>query len=469
MDQTRLPCGQYDYDLLVIGGGSGGLAVAKVVIIDFRCPPGLAGSSVNVGSIPRKLLHQASPLGKAIQDMFVLLRVHMFCCYVLLWSVVSHGWGEMVEVVQQHVKSVSFELRRELRDSDVTYLNAHGEILVPHIVQVRPITQPAETLVIAVGDRKQYLIIPGDREHCITRLALMTCSLCPHSPGRTLIVGGSSEGLECAGFLFGLGLEVTVLVRSHLVPGFDHKRVQKIENHMLVHGVEQIEAGSLKVTAVSTVGRETLICWGFTSTYLVLLAVGRDTCTSDIGIDHVGVKYNQETGKISVNEKEQSSVGYVYAMWAVQEGRSLTTALSMQAGRLLAHRLYGGHSTTVRRQGLGNVPTVMFPPMEYYSTCGLSEENAILKFGEDNVEVHIGRYLEGTRCYAKVICHIPDYIIENVVGLHVMGPSAGEVFQGFAVALRCGLIKQQLDTTVRLHPVCAQVSTPVSLPLHCNN
>jgi hypothetical protein len=91
-----------------------------------------------------------------------------------------------------------------------------------------------------------------------------------------------------------------------------------------------------------------------------------------------------------------------------------------------------------------------------------------------------GRYPEGTRCYAKVICHIPDYIIvcvyvcvlsppqENVVGLHVMGPSAGEVFQGFAVALRCGLIKQQLDTPVRLHPVCAQVSTPVSLPLHCN-
>ncbi|XP_042167258.1 thioredoxin reductase 1, cytoplasmic-like [Oncorhynchus tshawytscha] len=80
----------------------------------------------------------------------------------------------------------------------------------------------------------------------------------------------------------------------------------------------------------------------------------------------------------------------------------------------------------------------MFPPMEYYSTCGLSEENTILKFGEDNVE-------------------------ENVIGLHVMGPSAGEVFQGFAVALRCGLIKQQLDTPVRLHPVCAQVLTNLTI------
>ncbi|XP_045064812.1 thioredoxin reductase 1, cytoplasmic-like [Coregonus clupeaformis] len=111
----------------------------------------------------------------------------------------------------------------------------------------------------------------------------------------------------------------------------------------------------------------------------------------------------------------------------------------------------------------------MVTPMEY-ATCGLSEENAILKFGEDNVEVYHRYYwpLEWTvprrdknSCYAKVICHIPDQ--ERVVGLHVMGSSAGEVIHGFAVALRCGLIKQQLDTTVGLNPVCAQVLTNLTV------
>uniref|UniRef100_A0A8C8EP72 Thioredoxin reductase 1, cytoplasmic n=1 Tax=Oncorhynchus tshawytscha TaxID=74940 RepID=A0A8C8EP72_ONCTS len=179
---------------------------------------------------------------------------------------------------------------------------------------------------------------------------------------------------------------------------------------------------------------------------------------------------SSRTGKISVNEKEQSSVGYVYAMGAVQEGRSLTTALSMQAGRLLCVYVCS-HSQC----DYINVPTVMFPPMEYYSTCGLSEENTILKFGEDNVEVYRSYYwpLEWTVPRRdKIVCVYVCVLSppqENVIGLHVMGPSAGEVFQGFAVALRCGLIKQQLDTPVRLHPVCAQVSTPVSLPLHCNN
>eukprot|EP00063_Salmo_salar_P088792 XP_014063627.1 PREDICTED: thioredoxin reductase 1, cytoplasmic-like isoform X2 [Salmo salar] len=140
MEQTRLSCGQYDYDLLVIGGGSGGLAVSKeaagfgrrVLVLDLVAPtPEVTkwrGSSVNVGSIPRKILHQASLLGKAIQDA----RKYG-------WKFEeqgSHGWGEMVDTVQQHVKSVSFELRRELRDSDVTYLNAHGEIQEPHTGQV---------------------------------------------------------------------------------------------------------------------------------------------------------------------------------------------------------------------------------------------------------------------------------------------------------------------------------------------
>ncbi|KAJ8006994.1 hypothetical protein DPEC_G00112970 [Dallia pectoralis] len=144
----------------------------------------------------------------------------------------------------------------------------------------------------------------------------------------------------------------------------------------------------------------------------------------------------------------------------------MTTGLFMHSGQLLARRLYGGQSATC---DYSNIPRVLFTPMEY-AACGLSEEDAFLKFGKDNVEVYHSYYwpLEWTvprrdknSCYAKVLCHIADQ--ERVVGIHVMGPGAGEVIQGFAVALKCGVTKQQLDATVGLHLVCAQVLTNLTV------
>uniref|UniRef100_UPI003AB0C833 thioredoxin reductase 1, cytoplasmic-like n=1 Tax=Centroberyx gerrardi TaxID=166262 RepID=UPI003AB0C833 len=480
MDPPAGPsCRPYDYDLLVIGGGSGGLAVAKeaaglrkkVCLLVSPSPKGakdLGGSSINMSSI-RKLLHQASLLGEAIQDS-----------QKYGWrfkETVSHGWSELVEAVQEQVKSRSSELKRELRDCGVFHLSARGEIVAPHTVEVtdvneRKIRLSAETLVIATGDGPQYLDVPGDREHCLTSEDLFSL---PHSPGRTLVVGGSAEGLECAGFLSGLGLPVTVLVQPELLPGFDQKMAQKIENHMLVHGVsfvyqqslskvEQVEAcssGRLRVTFVSKEGQTKQEEFD-----TVLLAVGRKACTGGIGLERVGVKCSQDTGRILVNERDQTSVDHVYAVGSVQHGRPSTAGLSMHAGTLLARRLYGGDVTTC---DYTDVPTVVFTPVEY-AACGLSEERANLRFGEANIEVYHSYYwpLEWTiparnknSCYVKVICHIPDH--ERVVGLHVMGPNAGDIVQGFAAAMKCGLAKRQLDATVGLHPLSAQVLTTLTL------
>ncbi|KAM6984720.1 thioredoxin reductase 1, cytoplasmic-like [Aplochiton taeniatus] len=476
MDHASTPSRLYDYDLLVIGGGSGGIAVAKeaaglgkrVLVLDFL-PPSPKGTQW--GSITSKLLQHASLLGKAIQDS-----------QKYGWKFkgkVSHGWGELVEAVQQQVKTRCLEHQRDLRDSGVTYLNARGEITGPHTVQATDIrgsktSHQAETLVIATGDRARYLGIPGEREHCITSDDLLSLT---QSPGCTLVVVETGVGLECAGFLSGLGLKVTVMIQqSGVLKRCDHKMLQKIENHMLVHGVnfihhysltkvEQMEdgaSGKLTVTAESTGGLETYQDQFDT----ILLAVGRDACTNDIGLECVGVKFNQDTGRILVNEEERSSVEYVYAVGTVQDGRPSTTGLSIQAGRLLAHRLYGGDKTMC---DYTNVPNVLFTPMEYAS-CGLSEERANLKFGETNIEVYHSYYwpLEWTlvprdknSCYAKIICLIPDR--ERVVGVHVMGPGAGDIIQGFTVALKCGLTKQQLDATVGLHPVSAQVLTALTV------
>ncbi|XP_067437239.1 thioredoxin reductase 1, cytoplasmic-like isoform X3 [Thunnus thynnus] len=464
--QTVSSLGPYDYDLLVIGGGSGGLAVAKeaaalrkkVLILDLEAPSlrgtkrELGGSSLNLNSI-RKFLQQASLLGKAIQDS-----------QKYGWRFkeegdldMCHSWSELVEAVQEQVKSRSLELKRELESCGVFYLNAGGEIVAPHTVQVtdmngRKRRLTAETLVIATGDRPQYLGVPGDRQYCLTSEDLLSL---PHSPGRTLVVGGSAEGLECAGFLSDLGLPVTVMLQPDLLPGFDQKMAQKIENHMLVAGVEFLYHCSLaKVEQAETCSKDilsgvsavtpqqlsrerrlrvTIVCReGQTKQEdfdTVLLSVGRKACTSNIGLQCVGVQCSQDSGRILVNERDQTSVDHIYAIGSVQHGRPTTTGLSVHAGTLLAHRLYAGDNILVYHS--------YYWPLEW--TLPARNKNS---------------------CYVKVICHIPDH--ERVVGLHVMGPNAGDILQGFVAAMKCGLTKRQLDATVGLHPGSAQVFTSLT-------
>uniref|UniRef100_A0A8D1L638 Thioredoxin reductase 1, cytoplasmic n=1 Tax=Sus scrofa TaxID=9823 RepID=A0A8D1L638_PIG len=465
----------YDYDLIIIGGGSGGLAAAKeaarfnkrVMVLDFVTPTplgtrwGLGGTCVNVGCIPKKLMHQAALLGQALRDS----RNYG-------WNVeetIKHDWERMTEAVQNHIGSLNWGYRVALREKKVTYENAYGQFVGPHRIKAtnnkgKEKIYSAEKFLIATGERPRYLGIPDD-----------LFSL-PYCPGKTLVVGASYVALECAGFLAGIGLDVTVMVRSILLRGFDQDMANKIGEHMEEHGVkfirqfvpikvEQIEAGMpgrLRVTAKATNSDETIE--GEYNT--VLLAIGRDACTRNIGLETVGVEINEKTGKIPVTDEEQTNVPYVYAIGDILEGKPELTPVAIQAGRLLAQRLYGGSTVKCDYE---NVPTTVFTPLEY-GACGLSEEKAVEKFGEENIEIYHSYFwpLEWTipsrdnnKCYAKIVCNIKDN--ERVVGFHILGPNAGEVTQGFAAALKCGLTKDQLDSTIGIHPVCAEVFTTLSV------
>ncbi|XP_051784995.1 thioredoxin reductase 1, cytoplasmic-like isoform X2 [Erpetoichthys calabaricus] len=474
----------YDYDLIVIGGGSGGLAAAKeaagfgkkVMVLDYVTPSpkgtkwGLGGTCVNVGCIPKKLMHQAAVLGEAISDS-----------RKFGWDVqeqVSHDWDLLTQAVQNHVRSLSFNYRRSLMDKNVTYLNAYGMFVDENTVKatdknMKETYHTAADFIIATGERPRYLGIPGDKELCITSDDLFSL---PQSPGRTLVVGASYVALECAGFLAGLGLDVTVMVRSILLRGFDQQMANKIGEYMEEHGIcflreivptkiERIEEGTpgkLRVTATSVKDGE-----NHEGEYnTVLLAIGRDACTHSIGLENVGVKLNEKTGKVPVNEKEQTNVPHIYAIGDILEGKLELTPVAIQAGRLLARRLYGGQNTEC---DYNNVPTTVFTPLEY-GACGRSEEKAIEAFGEENIEVYHSSFwpLEWTvpnkgkdTCYAKIICNKQDN--DRIVGFHILGPNAGEITQGFAVAMKCGMTKVQLDNTIGIHPVCAEVFTTMSI------
>lgn len=474
----------YDYDLIVIGGGSGGLACSKeaatlgkkVMVLDYVVPTpkgttwGLGGTCVNVGCIPKKLMHQTALLGTAIGD-----------ARKFGWEFsdqVTHNWETMRTAVNNYIGSLNWGYRVSLRDKNVNYVNAYAEFVEPHKIKAtnkrgKETFYTAARFILATGERPRYLGVPGDKEFCITSDDLFSL---PYCPGKTLVIGASYVALECGGFLAGLGLDVTIMVRSILLRGFDQDMANRAGDHMETHGVkflrkfvptkiEELEAGTpgrLKVTAKSTESNE--IYEGEYNT--VLIAVGRDACTGKIGLDKAGVKVNAKSGKVPVNDEEQTNIPHIYAIGDILEGKWELTPVAIQAGKLLARRLYGGSSL---KCDYVNVPTTVFTPMEYGS-CGHAEEKAVEIYGLENLEVYHSLFwpLEFTvpsrdnnRCYAKIICNKLDN--DRVIGFHYLGPNAGEVTQGFGAAMKCGITKDQLDHTIGIHPTCAEIFTTMEV------
>lgn len=474
---------QYDFDLIVIGGGSGGLAASKeaatlgktVAVCDFVKPSpkgttwGLGGTCVNVGCIPKKLMHQAAILGESLQD-----SRHYG------WETpekVEHSWSTLRDAVQAHIGSLNWGYRVALRDKDVTYFNGFAEFVDPHTIKTvnrrgKEQTHTSERFLIATGMRPRYPDIPGCKEHTITSDDLF---MLPYNPGKTVCIGASYVSLECAGFLAGMGNDVTVMVRSILLRGFDQDIAEKIGNYMEKHGtkfirkavptkIEMVKEGTpptLKVHFKRTEGGEesSIEC------NTVLMAVGRDACTTELGLEKVGVLTSPKNGKIPCTN-EQTNVSHIYAVGDILEGGHELTPVAIEAGKLLAKRLY---STSTRQCDYVNVPTTVFTPLEYGS-CGLPEEEAVAKYGEENLEVYhtffqplefTVSHREVNACYAKIICD--KTANEKVVGFHVLGPNAGEMTQGFAVAMKAGATKEHFDSTIGIHPTCGELFTSMHI------
>uniref|UniRef100_A0A8C4IDF1 Thioredoxin reductase 2, tandem duplicate 2 n=1 Tax=Dicentrarchus labrax TaxID=13489 RepID=A0A8C4IDF1_DICLA len=393
---TRNLTGKYDYDLVVIGGGSGGLACSKeaaqvgqkVAVLDYVEPSlkgtkwGLGGTCVNVGCIPKKLMHQAALLGSAVKD-----------AKKYGWQIsgpVCHDWATMAEAVQNHVRSLNWDV-----------------------------------------------------------------------------------ALECAGFLTGIGLDTTVMVRSIALRGFDQQMSGLVTDYMETYGtkfawkcvpkrVDKLSSGALQVTWTDThTGNE------HKDTYdSVLWAVGRAPETKALGLDKLGVQLNKETGKIVVGADESTSVPNIYAFGDISEGRPELTPTAIKAGKLLARRL-AGHSTEL--MNYDNVATTVFTPLEY-GCVGLSEEEAEKRHGKDSIEVYHAFYKpleftvaerDASQCYLKVVCERGGD--QKILGLHFTGPNAGEMTQGFALGFQCGATYSHLLQTVGIHPTCAEEVVKVNI------
>ncbi|XP_061672526.1 thioredoxin reductase 2, tandem duplicate 2 isoform X2 [Syngnathoides biaculeatus] len=479
---TRNLSGKYDYDAVVIGGGSGGLAFSKeaaqvgqkVAVLDYVEPSlkgtkwGLGGTCVNVGCIPKKLMHQAALLGTAVKD-----------AKKYGWQLsepISHEWVIMAEAVQNHVRSLNWGHRVQLQDKKVKYLNMRASLVDEHTVKARTkagkeMTLTAKNIVIATGGRPKIPTnIPGAMEHGITSDDIFWMK---ESPRKTLVVGASYVALECAGFLTGIGLDTTVMVRSIALRGFDQQMAGLVTDYMESYGtkfawrcvpkrVDKLPSGALKVT-----WNDALTGNEHSDTYdTVLWAVGRAPETKALGLNNLGVQVNKETGKIIVGVDESTSVPNIYAFGDIGQGRPELTPTAIKAGKLLARRL-AGHSREI--MNYDNVPTTVFTPLEY-SCVGLSEQEAEIRHGKDNIEVYHAFYKpleftvaerDASQCYLKVICKRDEE--QKILGLHFTGPNAGEVTQGFAMGLQCGATYSHLLRTVGIHPTSAEELTKVNI------
>ncbi|GMF25608.1 unnamed protein product [Phytophthora lilii] len=477
----------YDYDLVVIGGGSGGLACSKeaasfgqkVCVLDYVKPSpqgtswGLGGTCVNVGCIPKKLMHQSSLIGEGLHHDSANFGWNLPAGE---GSTPTFNWKQLVANVDGYIKSINFKYKVELRSKYVKYENFLGSFVDPHTLELwhpRKGTKQITTrdVVIAVGGRPRELSCPGG-EHAISSDDIFWMK--KKEPGKTLVVGASYVALECAGFLKGMGYDVKVMVRSILLRGFDQDMANKIGEYMEVQsGIEfirktvpqsitKLENGQLLVKWTTEDGEA---CEEAFDT--VLNATGRDPDVAKLGLDKAGVKLNEKTGRIWV-KNEQTSTSNIYAIGDAIDAPELTP-VAIQAGRLLARRLYNNSTVQMDYE---KVCTAVFTPIEY-GCCGLSEEDSKERYGEDNIEVYHTNFVplewslstetrtSAESCYVKVIC---DKTRDKfVVGFHYLGPNAGEVTQAMGLAMKLGFTYDQMVDTVGIHPTTAESFTTLEV------
>jgi glutathione reductase (NADPH) len=438
---------RYDFDMITIGAGSGGVASsrragsygARVAICEERR---VGGTCVLRGCVPKKLLVYGSQFAEAFAD-----------AAGFGWTVVppSFDWPALIEAKDEEIGRLSQIYINMLKNSGVEIIDGHAALVDPHTVEIAGRAYTAENILIATGSWPETPDIPGI-EHVISSNEALDLEALPR---RIIIVGGGYIAVEFAGIFNGLGSEVVELIRrDELLYGFDddirvalgqEMRGRGVELHSRTH-VARIEKQAAGYSVSTTTGRE------FTSD-LVMYATGRAPNTKGLGLAEVGVQTN-ENGAVVVDEWQGSSVPNIYAIGDVTDRINLTP-VAIAEGRALAETLFNNNPTMMDHK---NVPSAVFsqPPI---GAVGLTEERARREYGE--VDIYMARFkpmkntLSG-REERTVMKLIVDPGSDRMLGCHMLGPDAPEIIQGLAIAVKCGATKKQFDQTVGIHPSAAE-------------
>jgi glutathione reductase (NADPH) len=436
--------GTFDFDLFTIGGGSGGVRASRVSAnlgarVAIAESDRFGGTCVNVGCIPKKLFSYAAHVHDELKD-----------AADFGWNIPEPGfdWARLLANKDREIARLNGVYERVLANAGVSIFRGKALIRGKNEIEINGKNVTAKHILVATGSWPQKPAIPGAELAITSNEAFALAQL----PKRALVVGGGYIAVEFASIFNGLGVKTALAYRgARLLRGFDAELGTRLGEEMGRKGVavllkknpSKIEKG-LKVTFEDGSVQEF---------DLVLFATGRKPNSAGLGLEAAGVKLAAD-GAIAVDKYSRSSVDSIHAIGDVTNRINLTPVATAE-GMALARTLFGGAPTPVDHE---NVPTAVFAHPNV-GTVGLSEEQARERFGKVDVYKAAFRSLKHTmgaseeKIFMKLVV---DAASQRVVGAHMIGPDAGEVIQGIAIAVKLGATKAQFDATLGIHPTAAE-------------
>ena len=438
------------FDLISIGGGSGGLACAqraaefgaKTAVIE---PHRLGGTCVNVGCVPKKVMWNASAVALSLQDA---------SDYGFDVKVGMSDWAELKRKRDAYVLRLNGIYERNLGAKGVAYVRGAARFVDAHTVEVNGRRLSARHIVIATGSKPALPKIPG-AEFGISSDGFFDLETRPH---RVAVVGSGYIACELAASFHELGSQVEHFIRKErLLTNFDVMLGKSLMREVSVLGMV-VQQNVVPAAVRDVSGKKTLVAHDgreFTGFDCVLWAIGRDANVAGLDLQKAGVALD-DSSYVITDGFQNTNVPGVYAIGDVT-GRAALTPVAIAAGRRLSDRLFGGKPD--RHLDYNLIPTVIFthPPI---GTVGASEAEARAQYG-DAVKVYVADFTpmyhamttRKTHTDMKLVCVGPE---QRIVGCHILGAGADEMLQGFAVAIRMGATKADFDDTVAIHPTSAE-------------
>lgn len=441
----------YDYDLIVLGGGSGGLAAAfraaqhgqRVAMLE---PGELGGTCVNVGCVPKKAMWLAADLSAKI-GMAAAMGFDVPVRPAL-------DWKELVVHRQAYIANIHASYLKRLNENNVVRVPRKGRLVDAHTVECSDgVRISARHILIATGAHPQRPDIPGAELGAVSDDFFNLCS----APARVAIVGGGYIAVELAGLLQALGSKVTLLVRGErLLERFDAELTAQLAENLRHQGV-QVHF-NYRLRELRREG-EAVVAYGHDGPHEAVFdqlyfATGRRGNSAGLGLEALGIVVGDK-GEVEVDEWQTTAVPSVHAVGDIA-GKVGLTPVAIAAARKLMDRLFGGNRQA--KMDYANVASVVFSHPAL-GAVGLSEEEAREQY--DDVRVYRSNFRpmlealsDGTqRSLFKLVCVGEE---ERVVGVHLLGEAADEILQGFALAVKMGATKAQFDDTVAIHPTSAE-------------
>ncbi|MBG9994747.1 glutathione-disulfide reductase [Pseudoalteromonas sp. NZS127_1] len=439
------------FDYIAIGGGSGGIASAnraamrgaKVALIEAKH---MGGTCVNVGCVPKKVMWHGAQVAEAI---------NLYAPdYGFNVEVKGFDWSKLVESREAYIGRIHKGYDSGLASNGVTVIKGFAKFVDNKTVEVNGEHYTADHILIAVGGRPSIPHIEG-AEHGIDSNGFFELK---EQPKRVAVIGAGYIAVELAGVLHGLGTETHLFVRKHApLRSFDPYIVDTLVEVMAAEG-PTLHTHSVPNKLVKEDDGSVTLHLDNGKTHnvdQVIWAIGREPTTNAINVAAAGVEVNS-SGFVKVDEYQNTTAKNVYAVGDIIENGIELTPVAVKAGRTLSERLFNKELPDDLKMDYSLVPTVVFshPPI---GTIGLTEQEAISQYGEENVKIYqsgfTAMYTAVTKhrqpCKMKLVCAGPD---EKVVGLHGIGFAVDEMIQGFAVAMKMGATKADFDAVVAIHP-----------------